>query len=128
MTFSFSGPTFSLSSFVPSLAGAWLVGGLYYHLAKPHPDWMLLPSILIVREAFDRLFFQAVSYLAKKPSPRTQAKIYVFTNLTVNILALWALRRLQLIGNIATAAFAGLMIIEAACKYVDFSKYRALPN
>lgn len=119
MTFSFSGP--AAYGLVPAVAGSLFLGYVYTNLAHTNDSPIL---ILMGREIAGRFFYGIASNFAS--DSRGEAKIYAATNLIVNIATLIVFRRLQLIGNIGTAVFAGLMAIEMACKWADFSKYRTV--
>lgn len=120
MTFSFSGP--SAGGLYSSLMGAMLVGVVYSSIAKTNR----LPALILMeREVANWALYQFACSWVGKPCPKKRARIYATTNLTVNLVTLIALRRLQLIGQMGTAFFASLMAIEMTCQWVNFSHYRA---
>jgi hypothetical protein len=120
MTCSFSGP--SVGGLYSSLVGAMFVGVVYSSIAKTNR----LPALILMkREVANWALYQFACGWTGKPSSQRRAKIYAATNLTVNIVTLMVLRRLQLIGQMGTAVFTSLMAIEMACQWVNFSHYRA---
>jgi hypothetical protein len=129
MTYTFSGP--SILGFYPPVTafGAVVIGGLYHAFTdtadSSNQKKGLVVVILMVRETIDFLFYQIGCVFSRASSSRKKAQVYAGTNLTVNIMTLFALRRLELIGNVGTAVFATLIAIEMACKWFDFSKYQA---
>ncbi len=113
----FSGP--SWNNLLESTVGAGVVGGIYTELSQTNG---LAVPILIMRELVDCVFYNLATLYATEAE--TKAKVYAFTNITVNLATLWIMRRARLIANIGTAVFAALMAVELACKWVDFAKYR----
>ena len=120
MTYSFSGP--ALSGLIPSVTGAILIGGLYSSIAQTNLEPI---SLLISRAVLDFFTYDWIRNMNPEVSPRTQAKIYAATNLTVNFGILIIFRQAQLIGALGAAFFLSLMGLELYCKCRNFSKYRA---
>jgi hypothetical protein len=121
MTFAFSGPSPNLFL---AINGGMLIGGLYSTIAKTNP----LPILIFaIRELADYILYRLAEIISHASDDRSRAKVYAVTNLTVNVATLLLLRQLDLIGRIGTQIFLGLMAIETACKYADFSLYRVNP-
>lgn len=121
MSFSFEGPS---TDIIFATWGGMLLGGFYSDLAKTNQ----LPALIFAtRELADWILFRSAVLLSNSPCDRTCAKIYAFTNLTVNMGTLCLLRKMDLIGQIGTSIFLGLMALEMACKYADLSRYRVEP-
>jgi hypothetical protein len=127
MTYTFSGP--SILGLYPTVFGALVVGGVCHAFADTANSSSktsgLFIVILMVRETIDLFFYEIGCVFSQASTSRKKAQVYAVTNLTVNMMTLFASRRVELIGNIGTAAFATLMAIEMACKWCDFSKYQA---
>jgi hypothetical protein len=119
MTYSFSGPT--LSGLVPSIGGAILIGGLYSSIAQTSLEPI---NLLFARAVLDFFTYDWIKNMNPEMGPRTQAKIYAVTNVTVNLGILIIFRQAQLIGAIGGAFFLSLMGLELYCKCLNFSKYR----
>lgn len=113
----FSGP--SWNNLLKSTIGAGIVGGIYDELSQTSG---LTIFILVIREIADCIFYNLATLYATEAE--TKAKVYAFTNITVNVGTLWMMRRARLIANIGTAVFAALMAIELVFKWADFVKYR----
>ena len=138
MTFPFSGPNFTglfttgiYSSFIGGSVG--LVMNEYAKYKKSPMSESELSNLcggigrgLLYRGVADYFLYQLVCHYARASHPRLQAKIYALTNLSVNIVTLIAFRRSHLIGSIATAIFAAIIVIEMVSKNHDFSKYRSV--
>jgi hypothetical protein len=118
MTFSFSGPDPDI--FWPAWGGM-MIGAAYSTIANTN---QLPVVIFVIRELADWILYRLAIVLSNQPVDRTCAKIYAATNLTVNVATLCLLRQMNLIGQIGTRIFLGVMALEMMCKYADFSKYR----
>ncbi len=119
MTYSFSGPT--ITSLPISLGGAFLVGGVLTSTANMDSG---IVGCSLWRAAADFAIYNFFKDRDQTESPRTLAKLYAFTNLTVNVATLMILRSVEVIGPFGTAVYASMIGIELFTKFLNFSKYR----